>query len=274
MMPRLSLRSCIRAYIVRDTVQAPLLEPAQRLNRFPASPLCSITWFMVGEAEMIEPPPQAPMQPIPIFFGGPRSGPIVSYNPGPVHALSVMFFPEALHRLAGLDVARCLDQFLLLEDVLPPDWCAMAQAMLHLPDDAARIAMLEDFLEPRWVALNGKEQAPAVAAEWARRLALQAAAFRYGNGVRNVERRIKAWAGQPMRTLRRMSRGEQSFLETRGHRDAGRGKLPWADIAASTGYADQAHFAREARAMTGLSPTELIRASDEDESYWIYRIWT
>jgi hypothetical protein len=26
--------------------------------------------------------------------------------------------------------------------------------------------------------------------------------------------------------------------------------------------------------MTGLSPTELIRASDEDESYWIYRIWS
>ena len=38
--------------------------------------------------------------------------------------------------------------------------------------------------------------------------------------------------------------------------DAGHG---WADIAASAGFADQAHLAREVLALSGLSPTALRR---------------
>jgi AraC-like DNA-binding protein len=45
-------------------------------------------------------------------------------------------------------------------------------------------------------------------------------------------------------------------------------------VAARGGYADQAHFCREAREITGRSPLELARELDSgDESYWIYRIW-
>ncbi|MEG1326780.1 MAG: AraC family transcriptional regulator, partial [Janthinobacterium sp.] len=80
------------------------------------------------------------------------------------------------------------------------------------------------------------------------------------------------WAGQPMRTLRRMRRAEQSFLDAR--EAMLQGNASWSDIAAEGGYADQAHLCREVRAITGLTPTELARASRDDESYWIYRIWT
>jgi hypothetical protein len=31
---------------------------------------------------------------------------------------------------------------------------------------------------------------------------------------------------------------------------------------------------REAREMTGLSPGEILRRLQEDETYWIYRIWS
>ncbi|TFW24180.1 AraC family transcriptional regulator, partial [Duganella callida] len=94
-----------------------------------------------------------------------------------------------------------------------------------------------------------------------------------GRGVRNIERRIKARAGQPMRRLLRLQRAEQSFFDARDDYLAGR--AVWSDIAARGGYADQAHFCREAREITGHSPLELARvlASDE-ESYWIYRVWT
>jgi AraC-like DNA-binding protein len=111
-----------------------------------------------------------------------------------------------------------------------------------------------------------------VVGDWVRRLATQAATSGRGNGVRNVERRVKAWAGQSMRTLRRSSRAEQAFLAA--CEQSSEGKVSWVDVAARGGYADQAHMCREAREMTGLSPAELTRARDEDESYWVYRIWS
>jgi hypothetical protein len=80
-MPAFSLRSCVRAYLTRNTVQVPLTAPAQRLNRYPASPFCSITWFIAGEVELVEPPPGEPMASIRVLFGGPQSRPIISYNP-------------------------------------------------------------------------------------------------------------------------------------------------------------------------------------------------
>ena len=36
----------------------------------------------------------------------------------------------------------------------------------------------------------------------------------------------------------------------------------------------QAHMSREAREVSGLSPGEILRRLEEDETYWIYRIWT
>jgi hypothetical protein len=270
--PALSLRSCVRAYITRNTMATPLPGHAQRLNRFPASPLCSITWFMQGEAEMVDPPPDGPATWVPIFFSGPQSRPLLSYNPGPVEAFTVMFFPTALHRLAGLDISACMDRFFPLPEVLGPEWVAMAEAVLRAPNDNARIELIEAFLDPRWQGARGDEQRWSVVGDWVRRLANQAATSGLGNGVRNVERRVKSWAGQPMRTLRRMSRAEQAFLEACAQMSEG--KVSWVDVAARGGYADQAHMCREAREITGLSPTELVRARNDDESYWVYRIWS
>lgn len=253
-------------------METPLTAPAQRLNRFPASPLCSITWFMQGETEIVDPPPRESLAFIPAIFGGPQSRPIVSHNPGPVEMFAVMFFPDALHRLAGLDMAGYVDRFCPLHEVLGPKWVAMADAVLHAPDDGARVALIERFLDPLWRVARSDEQCGGRTGDWVRHLATQAAASAHGNGVRTVERRIKTWAGQSMRTLRRMSRAEQAFLEVRAQ--ISMGKVSWADVAAHSGYSDQAHLAREARKITGLSPTELARVVTEDESCWVYRIWS
>jgi AraC-like DNA-binding protein len=105
-----------------------------------------------------------------------------------------------------------------------------------------------------------------------RHLAWQAADSVLGRGVRSIERRIKASAGQPLRKLLRMQRAELSFFDARDDYLAGR--VVWSDVAARGGYSDQAHFCREAREITGQSPAELARALASEESYWIYRIWT
>jgi AraC-like DNA-binding protein len=271
--PRLALASCVRAFLVRDTTGCALLPPAQRLNRFPAAPMCSIAWTIAGELEAAAPGLSVADVRMPsALFGGPRSYPLVSYNPGPVHSFIVMFYPAALHALTGVAMGPMLDQFRPLNDLFDADWQALSQAVLAAPSDEERVALVEHFLAPRWQLARQQDDQPASAIhDWVRRLGVQAASSGLASGARNVERRIKTWAGQPMRTLHRMRRAEQLFLD---ERDAMlQGKVSWSDLAAHGGYADQAHLCRETRQITGLSPTELARASRDDESYWIYRIW-
>lgn len=271
--PRTALASCVRAILVRDTTRSAPLPPWQRLNRFPATPMCSMVWTIAGEVEAAAPGPSlADVRMPPALFGGPLSYPLVSYNPGPVHSFVVMFYPAALNALTGIDMAALVNQFRPLESLFDADWVALSGAMLAAPDDEARVALLEAFLAPRWKLARKASDHPAGAiSDWVRRLGVQAASSGLASGVRNVERRVKAWAGQPMRTLRRMRRAEQSFLDAR--EAMLKGKASWTDIAAQGGYADQAHLCREVREITGLTPTELARASRDDESYWVYRIW-
>lgn len=272
--PRLALASCVRAFLVRDTTGCAPLTPGQRLNRFPAAPMCSVVWTISGELEAAAPGlTLADVRMPSVLFGGPRSLPLVSYNPGPVHSFVLMFYPSALHALTGIAMAPLLDQFQLFEVLFDAEWQALSQAVLAAPDDEARVALVENFLAPRWQMARQRDDQPASAIQdWVRRLGVQAASSGLASGARNIERRIKAWAGQPMRTLLRMRRAEQLFLD---ERDAMlQGNISWSDIAAQGGYADQAHLCREIRDITGLTPTELARASRDDESYWIYRIWS
>jgi AraC-like DNA-binding protein len=51
------------------------------------------------------------------------------------------------------------------------------------------------------------------------------------------------------------------------------GELNWAALAAEAGYADQSHLCRESRRVTGFSPAELLRLLQEDERFWVYRVW-
>jgi AraC-like DNA-binding protein len=271
--PRAALASCVRAILVRDTTDCAPLPPAQRLNRFPAAPMCSIVWTVAGHVEAAAPGLSlADVRMPPALFGGPRSYPLVSYNPGPVHSFVVMFYPAALHALTGISMDALLDQFRPLGALFDADWLALSDAVLAAPDDEVRVRLVEDFLAPRWqLARQSGDQPAGAVQDWVRRLGVQAASTGLASSARNIERRIKAWAGQPMRTLRRMRRAEQLFLDERGA--ILQGTASWSDVAASGGYADQAHFCRETREITGLSPTELARAMKEDESYWIYRIW-
>ncbi|OOG39964.1 AraC family transcriptional regulator [Polaromonas sp. A23] len=267
--PTTPLASCVRAYVIRNTTGRTPLPPAQRLNRFPASPMCSISWIIQGEVMALEtglPTPRAAL-------GGPQTQPRVSQNPGPVHVFIVLFFPQALHALTGLDMSRQVDRFVALGDVLDGPWLALSQQVLAAADDATRVALIANFLEPRWQAARSAGAAPgSVLGDWVNSLAIHVAASGWGRSARNIERRIKIWAGQPLRVLRRYRRAERSLLESRADLEAG--TVSWAEAAAQGGYADQPHLSREVRAITGLPPGELARRIRDDESYWVYQIWS
>ena len=270
-VPRRSLASCLRAIVVRNTVGCELADE-QRLNRYPATGFPVLFLQLVGESVMVEPPvPDAKCPQGGVLLSGAWTGPTVSANPGPTHFMTVLFFPEALHRLTGIDMSTIVDQFQPLDALLDTEWQQLAARMLAAPDDETRVALLEDFLEPRWRAVRGNSTLDGAVGDWVRRLEGQAAAAGIGRSVRMAERRIREWAGQQLRRLRRSYRAEQTFIAAR---DAAlKGKVSLGDMAQLGGYSDQAHMSREAREISGLSPSEILRRGLEDETYWVYRIW-
>jgi AraC-like DNA-binding protein len=185
----------------------------------------------------------------------------------------LMLLPDALQALTGLNPAFHVNRFVPLAQALGAPWQAMADAVLAAADDEARVALIEDFLAPRWEALHPETGHSHLLRmqDWLHGLAVRAAASGVGRSLRQFERRIKGWTGLPMRELRGLGRAEQAFFRTLAEGD---GPVRWAEVAADTGYADQSHLCRETRRVTGFPPQELRQRIAEDERFWIYRIWT
>lgn len=270
--PRRSLVSCVPAYIVRNTRGAN--RPC--LNHYPASPLCSVSWQLHGSTALVA--DGAVLQEDlthagEAVFCGPQPQPWATFNPGPAHFFVVLFYPDALHALSGVDMAGQLGKVVAAGPLLGAPWQALTASLMAAASDAARAQLVDDFLDLRWQAVRSEADSErGVLGDWVRRLAVQAASRGIGRSVRVAERRVKSWAGLPMRTLQRMGRVEQALLAARAELAAG--KVSWVDVAADAGYADQSHLTRETRAFTGLSPAALAHVMAHDESYWMYRIWS
>lgn len=278
--PRLALSACVRGIMTRDT-RGIELSPEQRFNYFPASPLCSISWWQGGSIERVLGPfperparlgdPRVPVESS-IVLAGPFNGPSASWTPGPGRGLMLLLMPDALHLLTGIDPSAFLNRFVDAREVLSPEWVAMCEDLAVETDDSSRVRRLQDFLEPRWEAVRpGHALAAHRYQDWAQGLAMRAAQTSVGSSLRQLERRVKLWAGQPMRELQGISRLERAFFDAVAADEAGR--LNWASVAADSGYADQSHLTRTTRRMTGFSPAELHRRIHEEESFWAYRLW-
>jgi transcriptional regulator GlxA family with amidase domain len=85
-----------------------------------------------------------------------------------------------------------------------------------------------------------------------------ALAARVGLSERQLRRRFEAGVGYGPATLARVLRFQRFLHAAEAEPDAG--DAPLARLAADAGYADQAHLAREARRLAGLSPSELLAA--------------
>ena len=280
-LPRASLSACLRGVMVRSTVGAEL-DDTQRLNHFPATPLCSLSWWFTGYSLMLEPSrpgqmgqPTDPKRALagPWVFSGPHMRPMSSWCPGPVHGMMAMFLPDALHALTGLEPAQFTDQLVDAATVLPPDWLAMCQQVQEAADDTQRMALLEDFLDARWQQCRPERPMQAHRyGDWVTGLAQRAAVSAPGRSLRQVERRIKRWAGLPLRELRGLARSEQAFFDAIAAQ-VQTGDIRWADVAADNGFADQSHLCRVTRRVTGFSPEALREGIAREEAFWPYRIW-
>ena len=273
-IPPLGLAGCVRAAMLRDT-RGRELNAAQRENYFPAAPLVKLFWWFAGDGEWLTRPGFSASPPGyclgPLMLSGPFTLPTHTRNPGPVHALMLLFPPDVFQALTGIDVAALVNHVVRAETLLPPDWFSWAMSLHADIDDNERLARIEAFLRPRWEVLAPQRPTARRYAEWVQALAVRAATSASGRSLRQIERRVKAWAGVPMRDLRAVSRAERAFLAVAA--SEAESTVNWAEIAAETGYADQSHLCRDTRRLSGFSPEELRRRSETEEAFWSYRLW-
>lgn len=270
--PSLALGACLMAGVERDT-RGCVLSDAERFNYYPATPMAVISWIFEGALHMVEErgpstgPTLGPALPR-LVFSGPQRCPSVSWSPGPVHALSVGFYPEALSRLVGRPIEPYLDQNLPLEAVAPPVLLQACQAILDAGGDEP-FTMLETQFQPLWHGPGQASPAPYLS-DWVRSVATRAAHSATGRSLRQLQRRVRDWTGQSYRDLQLFIRAEEAFLRRIEARDSGTHDL--AAIAADAGFADQSHMGREIRRVTGLSPACLGERLEKDEAFWYYRL--
>jgi AraC-like DNA-binding protein len=273
-LPPLGLAGCVRAAMLRDT-RGRALEAAQLDNYFPAGPLVKLSWWFSGDSMWVTQPGFSVSPPgyrvEPLLLSGPFTLPAHTRNTGPVHMLMLMFPPDAFQALTGIVVPALVNQVVPAKTVLPRDWTLWAMSLHAGTDDDERLARIEAFLRPRWEALAPQRPAAQRYAEWAQALGMRAATSAPGRSLRQVERRVKAWAGVPMRELRVVSRAERAFMAAAASDDGS--TVNWAEIAAETNYADQSHLCRETRRLSGFSPEELRRRMQTEEAFWPYRLW-
>lgn len=274
-LPRTALAGCIRAYVSRNTQGIDLL-PHERLNHFPASPLCCLMWVMQGDGVLLYKGNELVQEAMParVVLSGPHTVPVVTQSNGEVNAFMIFLMPDALQALTGLDLSKLINTSIPFTDIAPrldTSWQQMADAVLAALDDAQRILCIEDFLLPRWQACRGNAQSASRYQDWITTLTLRAALSGAGKSTRQWERRIKLWTGQSMQKLRGVARAESSFFDMR--QAAERDMLSWAEHAFNTGFSDQAHLCREVRRITGFSPEDIRHKIATEESFWAYRLW-
>ncbi|GAB2844341.1 hypothetical protein GCM10027277_10150 [Pseudoduganella ginsengisoli] len=257
-----ALHGCVRAFIARDKTHAPQ-QPA--LNHFPATQFCTITWFLHGQAHLGDSGASPLLDRV--VVSGPLSLPLVTWNPAPVHAFMVILYPDAFRQMTGIDLTAMTGQLKAAREVLDAEWMAFAGAVLAAGSDGERLQLAGGFLRKQW-----QPATPAVqGASWLRSLSARLDSVQRAIGERQFERKVKQLTGQSMQTLRRNSRLESALLQARAA--VNNGSLDWSQLAMDAGYSDQPHFCREVRRLSGVAPGELLRRSQDDDGYWLYRWW-
>ncbi len=274
--PSSALSSRVLAYVSRQMdAQAEVATP--QLSYFPSTPFCALIWTLGGFLEWgpVTARADADFTPLPqgVLLRGPQRKPFVLRSTGSSQTFICLLMPNALHDDGEFDPATWIDQIVPLQGVLGASWQGMARAVQAAENDCSRVALIESFLAARRAA-GATTMQPGVHLHWVtwlQSLIDRSDTESMGCSLRQIERRIKSWSGASLRELRVICKVETAFFHI--CLAMARGQVDWAGLAHELGYADQSHLCRVIKRSSGFSPTEFLRRIQEDEAFWLYRMW-
>lgn len=246
---------------------------------FPSVPACCLIWGLDGEALCCQGGRTggfdgAVLESMPAqVLMGPRSRALRVRSVGPSRFFVLMLLPDAFHALTGVEPGEHINRITSASEILGEGWQALIDSVRCAADDEERVRLVQGFLAPLWA----EKRPPAsfqgrLLQDWSHALSLRAATSGFGRSLRQVERRIKRWTGQPLRDLKGLVRLETALLDT--VLAIQQGDINWAELAVDSGFSDQAHLCRQVRLMTGFSPQELMQRVMSEEAFWFYRLWS
>ena len=262
-----ALADCVRAFFWRDLGRQPPHTLAD--TRVPPSPYPGIIWLTRGTAQLVECTGTATAAAMPaITLSGAHRHPYHSVSSRDGDSFCLAFQPGALGLLTGQDLAPLTDCITDAVTWLPEEWHPFLAAVHAAPDHGARKALCVAFLTPRWGAVADRHAAwlQVLQRDW-QRGARQVLATTLGWTPRHLQRRTRQLVGLRPGEIERMLRAEHALLAMR---DGDAGAL---DAALLHGYADQAHFSREARSLFERPPAALKAHTQQpgDDADWLLR---
>ncbi len=238
-------------------------EHLRLLPSAPLAPLIAHYWWVrwdVAEAQTFESIPHPVSHLViegPSFhLHGPAKTRFRKALSGQGWALGIKFRPAMFRSFAGL-VKRAERADGAAHDLFPDatDWVA---AVRETPSPSARIAVIEEWLTPRFARCS-----PIDAEVFRLRDLIEEAAVeptlrrveqlsrRTGWSVRQLQRRCAREVGLSPKWILRVYRLHEAIARLEDE------QVSFAALAQELGYADQAHFARDFKAITGKTPSQV-----------------
>jgi AraC-like DNA-binding protein len=185
---------------------------------------------------------------------GPRGDPAVFERTRWGHGVSVGLTPLGVSALLGVPMRELAGAAVSLGDLLGHDGEELAERLDAAPEWPSRFAVLDEVLAARLDGRGGEADGLALRA-WARLQAPEpprvgTLAARLGVSRRSLEVRFRRQIGLSPATVARVARFQRAVWMLAHGRDL-------SATAVDSGYADQPHFNREVRAMSGLTPSRL-----------------
>ncbi|MFD3514709.1 helix-turn-helix domain-containing protein [Streptomyces sp. NPDC058657] len=192
--------------------------------------------------------------------GGLMRRSVAIHHDGRQQGVLVALTPLGARAIYGMPSAELADRLVPLDELLGALAVELSDRLRSATTWAARFTVLDELLrravgrgtcgDPvRWVR-------PEVAEAWRRLVAARgcvqvgAVATELGWSRRHLTERFRGEVGLAPKTFARVLRFEHAHELA-----AARDPLPWGDVAAVSGYADQAHLVRDWREFTGRTPT-------------------
>ncbi len=193
------------------------------------------------------------------FAGGLYARPVGVRHEGSCRGVQFDLEPPAVRALLGVPAGELGHRTVALEDLMGAGAARLAERLHDAPDAATRFALLDAALlrradRARHAAPPDVERAWALLRASGGRIRVDALAAALGCSRRHLVNRFAEDVGVPPKVAARLVR----FEATR----ARLGSLPLARLAAEHGFADQAHLAREFRALGGVPPTAFPSVQD------------
>jgi AraC-like DNA-binding protein len=185
-----------------------------------------------------------------LLVAGPDTAAHVGSAPRGTSYVGLRFAPGTGPAVFGVPACELRDRRIPLADLWPA--AQVRQALGRIARAAESGAALEEVARDR---LRGTPWPDPAIVEIVSRLRAGASvagtADAVGAGRRRLHRRSLDAFGYGPKTLARILRMNRAI-------DLARAGTPFATVAAATGYADQAHLAREVKAMAGVTLTALL----------------